>query len=103
MTTTLRFEDINATFVFEIKTNLINATDDNFTAMEITGVSDSEVILGVDFKRLPYTVAAMKTFAYNKGLKLTRINGDGTETILSALNANTVVYYGGLGLGIDNI
>lgn len=103
MAANLRFEDINGSFVFEIKTNLINPTDDNFTAIEVVGVSDTETSLGIDLKQLPYTVQAMKTLAYNHGLKLTRYDNDGTETVISALDANIGVYYGGLGLGEDNI
>ena len=103
MTPILRFEDINSTFVFEIKTNLINATDDNFTICEVVGMKDAYKTLGVDPKQLPSTISAMKTLAYNHGLKLTLYKSDGTSTVLSELNANVSKYYGSLGLGEDNI
>jgi hypothetical protein len=102
MAATLLFEDINDTFLFSIRTNLINSTDDNFTAVEVTGLNALEVSLGANFRQLPYTVAAMITFAYNHGLKLTRINQDGTVVVLSALNAN-IIYYANSGLGIDSL
>lgn len=102
MTPILRFEDINSTFVFEIKTNLINATDDNFTICEVVGVTDAYKTLGVDPKQLPSTISAMKTLAYDHGLKLTLYKGDGTSEILSALEANNEIYYGA-GLGEDNL
>ena len=102
MTPTLRFEDINSTFVFEIKTNLL-PNNDSFTICEIVGLSNAEIALGIDLKQLPSTLEAMKTLAYNKGLKLTYLKTDGTSEVLSALEANVSVYYGNLGLGTDNL
>ena len=102
MAATLLFEDINDTFKFSIRTNLINATDDNFTALEVDGLTTLDISLGANFRQLAYTVSAMKTFAYNNGLKLTRIDQDGTVTVLSALNAN-IIYYLNNGLGEDAI
>ena len=102
MAATLLFEDINDTFVFALRTNLINSTDDNFTVSYIDGLDTAEITLGVNFRQLPYTVASMVTFANTHGLKLTRINQDGTTVVLSALNAN-IIYYSNNGLGIDNV
>lgn len=102
MTPYLRFEDINGTFLFEVKTNLINPTDDSFTIVEVSGVSNLETSLGINLKQLPSTIVAMKALANSKGLKLTRYLSDGSSSIISALNAN-IIYYSNNGLGIDNL
>ena len=101
MSATLRFTDYNDTFAVDYKTNLINETDDNFTVIGIVGLDDAEVVLGMQFKELAYSVGAFKAFAITKGLKLSKIN-DQTQQITVIQDFTGGTYYGG-GLGIDNI
>lgn len=99
MAASLIFEDYNSTFKVEYKTNLLNATDDNFTVCEVVGLSDTEKRLGMAFERLQYTVAAFKAFALSKGLKLSKLDGSGLTVLQGFAGSN---YYSG-GLGIDNL
>ena len=102
MSATLRFTDYNDTFAVDYKTNLINDTDDNFTVIGIVGLDDNEIVLGMQFKQLAYSVGAFKAFAISKGLKLSKIN-DQLQTITVIQNFTGTNYYGSGGLGIDNI
>lgn len=97
MTTSLIFTDYNSTFKVEFKTDLIG-TNDNFTVMDIIGLDDAEIKLGMNYRKLPYTVAAFKTFAANNGLKLQKLDANGYTT----LQDFTGTYYGN-GLGVDNL
>lgn len=99
MTKILLFEDQNATIKVAFKVNLINATDDNFTVMQVDGLDDAEVTLGFSFRQLPYTVATFKAFALAKDLKLSLVSDSGTTVVQDFTN----IYYGALGLGVDNI
>lgn len=98
MASSLIFTDYNSTFVVEFKTNLINSTDDNFTVCEVVGRNDAELKSGLNFERLHYTIAAFKAYATANGLKLTKLDANGS-TVLSAFTGN---YYGN-GLGIDSL
>ena len=52
-------------------TDLITDTQSNFTVMEIRGLDDAEKQLGIDFKKLSYSVEEFKAFCtqHELGLK----------------------------------
>lgn len=97
MITSLIFTDYNSTYKVEFKTDL-QGTNDNFTVMEVVGLDAAEVKLGMNYRRLAYTVAAFKTFAASNGLKLQKVDASGTTT----LQDFTGSYYFS-GLGVDNL
>jgi hypothetical protein len=96
MTTSLIFTDFNNTFNVEFKVDLLG-TNDNFTVMDIVGLDDFEVKLGMNFRRLPYTVAAFKAYAAANGLKLTKLDSNGS-TVISDFQGT--YYYSGLGVDL---
>jgi len=97
MTTSLIFTDYNSTYKVEFKTNLLG-TNDSFTVVEVVGLDDAEIKLGMNFRRLAYTVEAFKTFAAANGLKLQKLDINGYTT----LQDFTGSYYFS-GLGVDNL
>lgn len=83
---TLIFSDGASTRV-EYKTDLVDiAKGNNFTVMEVNGLSDAEIVLGINFRQLPYGLAEFKQFAEDNALELSAIgNNDTTPTVLVEL------------------
>lgn len=96
----LVFQDQNKTVNVTFRTDLINATDDNFTVQQITGLTalDQSPLLGFAFKKLPYSLGAFKQFATTNDLSLTMIDQNTKTTLVAISNP----YLGG-GLGEDLI
>lgn len=76
---TLIFSNANGVNV-TYKTDLLKGNSGLFTVMTTEGLSEAEIEHGLDFRSLPYDLAAFKTFAQTHNLCLTRIDVDGTET-----------------------
>ena len=53
------------------RTDLPNLTGDNFTVMEVIGLSDAEEALALGLPKIPTTVAALKAIALAKNLYFT--------------------------------
>lgn len=71
---------INVTY----KTDLPEgSTTGNFTIMSIEDLNDAEKHLGLDFKQLPTTVDAFKTFAQANNLVLIRIDNTGKNILVN--------------------
>ena len=58
------------------------ATKGNLTIMEIVGMSDAEIALGLDFQLLPTDLGKFIIWAQNHHLDLIRVDEDG-ESLLS--------------------
>ncbi|HPT08757.1 MAG TPA: hypothetical protein PLE28_03645 [bacterium] len=76
---TLIFSNANGVNV-TYKTDLLKGNSGLFTVMTTEGLSEAEIEHGLDFRSLPYDLAAFKTFAQAHNLKLTRVDADDTET-----------------------
>lgn len=58
-------------------------TEGNFTVMDIRGLNEKEIKLGMAFKQLAYDVVAFKTFATANNLQLSRIDTNGTTVLVA--------------------
>jgi hypothetical protein len=83
MLTTLLLTD-NDTINVSYKTDLPpGATAGAFTIMDINDLDDAERHLGLDFKQLPYDIAAFEAFALANNLALVRVDNDGREVLVN--------------------
>ncbi len=97
--TTFVLTDVNKTVNIEFMTDLINGqSNSGFTVMDIRGLSDAEVALGVNIDINVYNKKDLKDIATKLDLKLTSHSTSGVETLVDFSG----VYYNG-GLGIDNL
>ena len=77
MLTNLIFSDSSRDVRVVYKTDLQPGDVGNFTVLDIEGLSDAEVVLGIDFQIKETTVQAFITKADEVGLKLERLDEDG--------------------------
>lgn len=95
----LIFTDNNSTVNVEYVTDLLSADQENFTVMQIRGLSDAEQQNpGLQFKQLNYTLTTFKQFAQAHDLKLVLADQNTSTTLVDFSG----VYYNE-GLGVDNI
>lgn len=96
--TTLVLQDINKT-VFV--TYVIDSSNPRtrFTVMDIRGLNNSEIRLGLPAKQEKSSLEVFVNFAKSKGLKLIQLPNAGGQVTLADY---TNLYYNG-GLGIDNL
>ncbi len=83
MKTLLFYNGDNSIFV-QAKVDIINDDTENFTVMQVEGLTDEAVALGLDLKQLTSNIKEMKDLATttNLNLKLVDINtGESTQLV----------------------
>lgn len=101
--TILVFTNSNGQLNVQYKVDLINTNSDNLTVMEVVGLSDAEVVAGINFAQLNYTLTSFKQFATANNLILKKVDQESTSTLINqgtALNITSVT--GDLAGGTDD-
>lgn len=98
----LIFKDENGTVNVEFKTDLINASANNFTVMEIKGLTSlDQSAVGLNFNRLPYTIQAFVAFAQTNFLSLDLVDqqkvSGGSTNLVALPNISGGLHGGALG------
>lgn len=101
----LKFTNADLSLDVEYVVDLIG-TNDAMTVHQIKGLDEAEKRWGLNFRVLPYTLTAFKTFATTYNLKLDVLeNGQATTTLVAlgtALNITTTTMKDG-SIGVVNI
>jgi len=69
----------------EFKVDLMTASQENFTVMEVSGLDAFEVKFGITFRELPSTLRAFKDFCTSNNLILDEIDIDPAEGITEVI------------------
>lgn len=96
--TTLVLQDINKTVFANYTIDQSNPRT-RFTIMDIRGLNDKEIRIGLPEKREKSSLDVFVNFAKSRGLKLIHLPATGGQVVLADF---TNLYYNG-GLGFDNI